>query len=456
MPHQCLVGHFCLLCYSSSTYDIVGVVVINSTKNVYCLSLLLALVVNGTNTMNPALTHLYQIAQQPSRRIIGLMSGTSLDGLDVALCRLHGHGTATRLELEQFATVPYDEDIRHRIRQVFAGGTAGQISLEYLTLLNPWLGRLHADMVLECLRQWQVASTDIDLLASHGQTVYHAPAHQHQHPDFAGQNATLQLGDGDQLAVRTGIITLSDFRQKHIAAGGEGAPLAAYGDYLLLSSPDEERLLLNLGGIANFTYLPRTGQDSSTAFSTDTGPGNTLLDATVRAHYPGLAYDEDGRLAAAGTVHKQLLTALLEHPFFGAPLPKTTGPELFGLAYLRHAQEHSGTLALGIEDLLATLAELSAIGVARAAQQVFGAHPALAVYTSGGGAHNPVLRAALARHLPACRFATTNALGILPDAKEAILFAVLANEAVSGQPVAIGAGRQRVPAVSMGKISWPA
>lgn len=401
--------------------------------------------------MNPHLAHLYQLAQQPSRRIIGLMSGTSLDGLDVALCRLHGHGTSTRLELEQFATVPYTDDVRHRIRQVFAGG---QVSLEYLTLLHPWLGHLHADMILQCLQQWHISPQEIDLVASHGQTVYHAPQHQHQHPDFA-LNATLQLGDGDHVAVRTGIITLSDFRQKHIAAGGEGAPLAAYGDYLLLSSPDEERLLLNLGGIANFTYLPRTGQDASTAFSTDTGPGNTLLDATVRQHRPELAYDEDGRLALAGQVHEGLLTELLGHPFFAATLPKTTGPELFGPTYLQQAQERSSTTALGLEDTLATLTELSAIGVAKAATQVFGPRPALAVYASGGGAHNPALQAALQRHLPDCRFDTTKALGILPDAKEAILFALLANEAVAGQPVSIGAGRQRVPAVSMGKISFP-
>ncbi|MBC6697008.1 anhydro-N-acetylmuramic acid kinase [Hymenobacter puniceus] len=405
--------------------------------------------------MNVHLQHLYQLAQQPSRRIIGLMSGTSLDGLDVALCQLHGHGTATRLELEQFITVPYDDEVRRRIRAVFAGGVAGQVSLEYLTLLHPWLGALHADMVLRCLREWQIAPAEVDLIASHGQTVYHVPAHQHQHPDFMGRNATLQLGDGDQVAVGTGIITLSDFRQKHIAAGGEGAPLAAYGDYLLLSSATEKRLLLNLGGIANFTYLPRTGHDASTAFSTDTGPGNTLLDATVRAHYPHLPYDEDGRLALAGQVHPQLLAALLDHPFFAAELPKTTGPELFGASYLQQAQERTGTQQLRTEDLLATLVELSAAGVARAAQQVFGLQPALAVYSSGGGAHNPALHAALQRHLPACHFATTEALGILPDAKEAILFAVLANEAVAGQPVAIGAGRQRVPAVSMGKISLP-
>ncbi len=395
---------------------------------------------------------LAQFAQQPSRRIIGLMSGTSLDGLDVVLCRLHGHGLATRLELEHFATVPYDEETRRRIRQVFA---REQVSLEYLTLLNAWLGRFHAELVLGCLREWQVAPAEVDLLASHGQTVYHAPAHQHQHPDFPGLNATLQLGDADHLAVGTGIITLSDFRQKHIAAGGEGAPLAAYGDYLLLGSPTEERLLLNLGGIANFTYLPRTGPDATAAFSTDTGPGNTLLDAVVRQHFPHMAYDEDGRLAAAGAVHAGLLAELLAHPFFGVPLPRTTGPELFGPAYLQAAQARTGTSQISVEDLLATLVELSAMGVARAARQALGEQPALAVYLSGGGAHNPTLRAALQRHLPACRFATTADLGVSPDAKEAILFALLANEAVAGQPISIGTGRQRVPAVRMGKISLP-
>ncbi|WP_426061883.1 anhydro-N-acetylmuramic acid kinase [Hymenobacter sp. B1770] len=402
--------------------------------------------------MNAHLDRLHQIASQPSRRIIGLMSGTSLDGLDVALCRLTGHGPGTQLELEQFRTVSYSDDTRARIRTVFA---KEQVSLEYLTLLNPWLGRLHAAAILDCLRAWQIAPAEIDLVASHGQTIYHAPQHQHQHPDFT-IHATLQLGDGDHIAVGTGIITLSDFRQKHIAAGGEGAPLAAYGDFLLLSSPDEERLLLNLGGIANFTYLPRADGNAHTAFSTDTGPGNTLLDATVRAFRPGLQYDEDGRLAAAGRVHQGLLSALLAHPFFAAPLPKTTGPELFSTDYLTEAQQRSGTITLPLEDTLATLAEFSAMGVARAVEAAFAERLApTVIYTSGGGAHNPVLMAALKRHLSLADFAPTDTLGVPGDAKEAILFAVLANEAVAGQPVAIGAGRQRVPAVGMGKISFP-
>ncbi|MET4076330.1 anhydro-N-acetylmuramic acid kinase [Hymenobacter sp. UYCo722] len=402
--------------------------------------------------MNSYVSRLCQLASQPSRRIIGLMSGTSLDGLDVALCRLEGHGPGTRLTLEQFRTVPYEEETKQRIREVFARDA---VSLEYLTLLNPWLGRLHARAVLACLAEWQVAPAEVDLIASHGQTIYHAPRHQHQRPDF-DLNATLQIGDGDHIAVATGIITLSDFRQKHVAAGGEGAPLAAYGDFLLLSSPAEERLLLNLGGIANFTYLPHASGDATTAFSTDTGPGNTLLDATIRAHRPALAYDEDGRLALAGRVHAGLLAELLAHPFFAALLPKTTGPELFGPAYLAAARQRSATENLALEDLLATLAELSAVGVARAVQLAFVGRPApAAVYASGGGAHNPALMQALARHLPGTRFARTDELGVPGDAKEAILFAMLANEAVAGTPVAIGAGRQRVPPVSMGKVSFP-
>jgi anhydro-N-acetylmuramic acid kinase len=401
--------------------------------------------------MNANIARLAAIAAQPARRIVGLMSGTSLDGLDVALCYLTGHGAGTKLTLECFATVPYDADTRQRIREVFA---REQVSLEYLTLLNAWLGRLHASLVNDCLQAWGVPPASVDLVASHGQTVYHAPHHQHRRPGFE-HHATLQLGDGDHVAVGTGIITVSDFRQKHVAAGGEGAPLATYGDYLLLSSPTEPRLLLNLGGIANFTYLPPAGPDATAAFSTDTGPGNTLLDALVRQHRPPLQYDEGGRLALAGRPHPALLAALQAHPFFAAPLPKTTGPELFGAAYLAAAQAVTGTEDLSLEDVLATLIELSGWGVARAVALAFGDTPPPPVYLSGGGAHNPALVAALRRHLPGAAFATTAALGVPPDAKEAILFAVLANEAVAGQPVAIGSGRQRVPAVSMGKVSWP-
>ncbi|RAK66797.1 anhydro-N-acetylmuramic acid kinase [Hymenobacter edaphi] len=400
--------------------------------------------------MNPHLARLCRVAAQPTRRILGLMSGTSLDGLDLALCRFEGHGPATRLTLEQFTTLPYAEDVRQRIRRVFALETA---SLEELTLLNAWIGTLHGQLVLDALHGWGLLPADVDAVASHGQTVYHAPQHQHQRAEYP-LNATLQIGDGDHLAVRSGLITLSDFRQKHIAAGGEGAPLAAYGDYLLFSSATEDRLLLNLGGIANFTYLPAS-RDAALVFSTDVGPGNTLLDAFVRELYPGHSFDPDGRFAAAGTADTALLAALLDHPFFGAALPKTTGPELFGPAYVRAAQQRSATSALAPADLLATLTAFSAAGIRRAVEQALGPNPRAAVYVSGGGMHNPTLLRAIRQSLPHCPFADTQVLGVAPDAKEAVLFAVLANEALAGSALSIGQGRQRVPAVTMGKISLP-
>ena len=180
--------------------------------------------------MNPQLSKLHSIGLRTSRRIIGLMSGTSLDGLDVALCRIGGSGLDTQVELEYFTTVPYEEDFKEKIRAVFA---KKEISFEHLCLLNPYIGNQHGAMILRCLATWGVLPEDVDLIASHGQTVYHAPQKQHGLIEYP--NATLQIGDGDHIAVTTGIITLSDFRQKHIAAGGEGAPLAVYGDYLYFS-----------------------------------------------------------------------------------------------------------------------------------------------------------------------------------------------------------------------------
>src|SRR5690349_8930019 len=259
--------------------------------------------------MNKNISRLAQIAAKKSRTIIGLMSGTSMDGLDVALCNVSGSGLETKLKLQAFETVPYDPEVKSRIGEVFAKSS---VDFELLCILNPWIGQLHAGMIRQCLKKWRVSADRVDLIASHGQTVYHAPASQHPEDDI---NATLQIGDGDQIAVRTGIITISDFRQKHIAKGGEGAPLAVYGDYLLLSHKTENRILLNIGGIGNFTYLP-AGHNAKKVFVTDTGPGNTLLDQFTRVFYPGEYFDKDARHASTGTVHEPLLRELQADGFF--------------------------------------------------------------------------------------------------------------------------------------------
>jgi anhydro-N-acetylmuramic acid kinase len=401
--------------------------------------------------MNPTIESLYQIAKKPTRTIIGLMSGTSLDGLDVALCTLSGAGKNTLVTLKQFKTISYSEAVKTEIRKVFAQKI---IDFQHLALLNEWIGILHANMVLDCLTEWNISTNEVDLIASHGQTVMHAPKILHQQAEFP--NATLQIGDGDHIAVHTGIITISDFRQKHVAAGGEGAPLAIYGDYYLFGSEKENRIMLNLGGIGNFTFLPKD-QKPENVFVTDTGTGNTLIDAFVKLHFPEMSYDKEAQIARKGTINTNLLHALKNNPFFKESFPKTTGPELFNLEYIQQALTESNTQNSSIEDILATLtrfsAETAAEAILFAIQNSEATANDVTVYVSGGGMHNPLLMEYLKELLP-CPFKNTNELGISGDAKEAILFAVLANETVAGGGTNFGT-KKGIPSVTMGKISFP-
>ena len=374
------------------------------------------------------------------------MSGTSLDGLDVAVCRIEGSGTSTVLDLEYFTTVPYQEDFKNEILEIFA---KRQIDFQQLCLLNPYIGITHAKMILDCLESWDIATEHIDLIASHGQTVFHAPKKQHRLPGFP--NATLQIGDGDHIAVKTGIITVSDFRQKHIAAGGEGAPLAVYGDHFLFSKAGENRILLNMGGIANFTFLPGS-LDTTKIFTTDTGPGNTLLDAYAKRFYHK-PYDENGAIAASGKVNETLLSALKSLPFFKNPFPKTTGPEVFNFDYVETAIQQAKLTSVSRQDTIATLTQLTVETIADAIRSAISEDEPYTIYASGGGAHNPVLMTGIAHALnhPVLKI---DKLGISGDAKEAVLFAVLANEAVAGEEMHFGE-KEGVPGVSMGKISFP-
>lgn len=392
--------------------------------------------------MNRNLQRLIEIAQKSERLGIGLMSGTSLDGLDIALCRFAGSGLNTKFELLQFITIPYERDFKKEIQSVFARRDA---DLEKVCLLNAYIGTFHGELVLQALAGWGIKPGSVDFIASHGQTIYHAPKSQHKQTGYP--NATLQIGDGDHLAVKTGILTISDFRQKHIAAGGEGAPLALYGDVLLGSKAGENRVLLNIGGIANLTFLPADG-DYKKIVCTDTGPGNTLIDAACRKYF-NKPYDEDSKIASSGNVNEALSAALLGHPFFSEPTPKTTGPELFNLAYVDHALQKSGNSAINNEDLVCTLSAFAAKSIADFLLRNFKADD-LKIFASGGGAKNIYIINYLKKALPKAVIADTNALGINPDAKEAILFALLGNEALAGEPMAIGNN----PAVLMGKFSF--
>ena len=398
--------------------------------------------------MHQNIQNLVRVAEKQERMVIGLMSGTSMDGLDIALCAISGSGKETRFELKAFTTIDYTADIKEKILSIFS---KEMVALETLTLLNAWVGQQHGKMVLSALQSWHIAPETVDMIASHGQTIYHAPKSLHPNSEYGP--ATLQIGDGDHIAVTSGILTLSDFRQKHVAAGGEGAPLAVYGDYLLCSHPTENRLLLNMGGIANFTYLA-AGCSLEQVFSTDTGTGNTLMDAYTRTHFAPLAYDKGGAIAASGNINTVLLAELKAHSFFGLGLPKTIGPELFNLEFLAKAQAASNTLELSPQDVMATLNRFSAETIADCIHSSLTAGTTFNMYSSGGGMHNPVMMGHLQNLLPNATLYSSEVLGINPDAKEAILFALLANEAVAGTPLFAGGHATKIP-ITMGKFSFP-
>jgi anhydro-N-acetylmuramic acid kinase len=406
--------------------------------------------------MNNQIQKLYNISQKTTRHIIGLMSGTSLDGLDLAHCRITGAGADTQVELLHFETVDYTIETKNRIRTIFA---KKNIDFQTFTLLNAWLGRFHGALINDFLEKNKIPKDRIDAIASHGQTVFHAPSILHHISDMP--NATLQIGDGDHIAVTTNLLTLSDFRQKHVAAGGAGAPLAVYGDYFIFSKRGENRILLNLGGIANFTYLPASC-DANEVFTTDTGTGNTLSDAWIRRFLPYESYDKDGAMAGLGCVLPDLLKALKTNDFFQKSFPKTTGPELFNIEYVEQAMEKIGMpYPKTIDekcDLMRTLVEFSAETIAEAIENtLITNHQKVCdfkIYMSGGGMHHPILTARLQALLEDASFYKTDDLGISGDAKEAVLFAILANECLAGGTTHFG-NRQGIPSISMGKISFP-
>ncbi len=397
--------------------------------------------------MNQNMQNLSLIASKEEKLILGLMSGTSLDGLDVAVCKVTGTGTETEINVSHFETVEYDIAFRDQLKRICF---RDMVSFQELTLLHKSIAIHHAKIINDLLKKWGLNSKEIDLIASHGQTVYHAPLHSHQKTETG--NATLQIGDGDILSVNTGIITISDFRQKNIAGGGEGAPLAVYGDILLYAEDDNDVLLLNIGGISNFTYLP--AGLSGKIICSDAGPGNTLMNQWMHEQFPGKNYDHNAVVAYSGKVSATLLASLKNHRFFFQPLPKSTGPELFSLNYLQEALKQSSLDNVSTEDIMATLNKFTVDTICEALKSVK-AKPDTKLYISGGGIHNPLLMDHLKEQLSEFSFCPTESKGTHPDAKEAVLFALLANECVAGNGDAFKNLSEGIPAISMGKISFP-
>lgn len=396
--------------------------------------------------MNDSIRLLADIADKETKYIIGLMSGTSLDGLDIALCKISGLGAQTKIELTEFKTVAYPKGVAERLKPIVS---VEEVSLQKVCMLNSWLGNYHADLILDALQHWKIEPAEVDCIASHGQTIYHAPITHHRENGMP--NATLQIGDGDHIARKTGILTLSDFRQKHTAAGGEGAPMVAVTDAILYADAKQSRLLLNIGGIANFTYVPASEQEMET-ITTDIGPGNTLIDQSMQALFDK-PFDEGGKVAASGSVQPELLKVLLDDPFFDLPMPRTTGPERFNMTWVRQRMKEAEINNIANPDMVATLTWLSAQSIADAIQELAnGDQPE--VYLSGGGMHNPQLVAWIEELLqrPTHSF---EEIGFNPDAKEAVCFAILANEALSGEAFTIKPKQNAGRRVNFGKISLP-
>ena len=384
---------------------------------------------------------------KPSRLVIGLMSGTSADGLDAALVEISGAGPATRVRQLAFLTRPYSPEERREILRLAEGREGGSADLCRFSF---WLGEVSADVCVDVCGKAGIDPSRVDLVGSHGQTLYHIPSPG----PYLGRSfrSTLQLGEASVIAERLGCPVVSDFRVRDMAAGGQGAPLVPYAEYLLYRRADETVGLQNIGGIGNLTVLPAGGAPEDTV-AFDTGPGNMVMDQlTGRLTGGRQRFDEDGRLAAQGRVHSGLLAWMMDDPYLDQKPPKTTGRERYGAAYVDALTARAEELGASPLDAIATAARFTAECVRTAAER-FSPAPLSRLIVGGGGCRNPVLMDFLRRALP-CPVLTNEDLGLDSDAKEAVAFAILANECVHGLcsnvPSVTGA---RHPVV-MGKISW--
>ncbi len=349
---------------------------------------------------------------------VGLMSGTSIDGIDAVLVRIDGDSSTTLAwSLLAFSTTAYDEDRRKTILEALEEGTP-----DTLCRLHVSLGEWFASAVHDVCEAAGVESRELAAIGSHGQTVWHIP------PSDVLGGATLQLGDPATLAERTGTPVISDFRSRDVAAGGHGAPLVPWLDQLLFSAVDRRRAIQNLGGMANVTWLPPTGSPEP-VIAFDTGPGVVLIDGAVRRASDGaLPYDRDGVMALRGQVDESLLTELLDDAYFRAPPPKSTGREHFGRVLLDRVAEG---LSPGADeeawcDLVATLTAFTARSIAEAYRSWVLPRGLDEIFLVGGGTNNPALVQAVTRELAPVPVRDGADLGVDPDAREALAFAFLA------------------------------
>lgn len=393
--------------------------------------------------VHPILT----LINKPSRLVIGFMSGTSADGIDAVLAEIHGHGTAARVKQRDFVFMPFEPEVRAEILRLAGGGAAAAADFCRMNFL---LGELYCDAGRELCRHAGVRTEDIDLIGNHGQTFWHIPLEE----KYLGHklHGTLQLGEDAMLAEAFSCPVVGDFRVRDMAAGGLGAPLVQYTEFLLYRSETECVALQNIGGIGNISFLPAgCGLNDILAF--DTGPGNMVMDAVTARMTDGTAtYDAGGALAAHGHVNEKLLRRMMADPYIAQRPPKTTGRERYGADYVATLCAYAKAESIPLLDVLATATRFTAECIAAAVRGFAPELPARLI-VGGGGAMNETLMRHIRQLLPVCRVMANEELGFDGNAKEALAFAILANEAIfahaNNVPSVTGA---RHPVV-MGKIS---
>lgn len=361
------------------------------------------------------------MSEREYKLIAGVMSGTSLDGIDVALVDVREDGKAP-CAIRSFHFVPYGPDLKEKLLEA----CIGNLTMREILALDVDLGYVYAAAIAEAARKAGIEPDDIDAVGLHGQTVWHEPRRK-------PHGVTVQIGSGAVVAAELGCTVVNDFRSADVAAGGEGAPLVPFCDRMLLGSGELNRVALNVGGIANVTWLP-AGGDMGNLIAFDTGPGNALIDAAMR-EFAGLDYDENGDVAGQGTPDHQTLAVLLDDPWFFEPPPKSTGRERFGEERGRGIAAECRSQGLGEADVLATLTRFTARTVADGIKRFAAKEMHVdEVIISGGGARNRTLIRMLEEEMPGTAVRRSDDYGVPADAKEALCFAILAHATLRGMP----------------------
>lgn len=388
---------------------------------------------------------LVRLLNTDEKYVIGIMSGTSVDGIDVGLVKIKGHGLKSSVELIAFENYPFSNEVREQIFRLFELESS---NVKDISQMNFLLGELYTQAVFQICEKANFKVTDVDLVGCHGQTIYHHP--QVEVMDGINVSSTFQIGEGSVIAKKTGIVTINDFRVGDMALGGLGAPLVPYPEFLLYRSHEKNIALQNIGGIGNVTILP-AGCSLLDVYAFDTGPGNMVMDGVIHYLTDGAqSYDVNGEIAGKGHVDEAFLASLLEDPYFKLVPPKTTGREYFGKAYVEAFIEAGRLRGLSDEDLVCNATALTAKSITLS-YKWFVTHPIDQVIIGGGGSYNETLIKMLKSELIA-KVITHEEYGLNSDAKEAIAIAILANETIHGHPSNVPSVTGALQPTILGKI----